>query len=57
MGCGMMHPNVLAEANIDPKEYSGFAWGFGLDRLVMIKNEIDDIRKLHGGELEFLDQF
>jgi phenylalanyl-tRNA synthetase alpha chain len=57
MGCGMIHPNVLSEGGIDPKEYSGFAWGFGLDRLVMIKNGVDDIRKLHGGELEFLDQF
>lgn len=57
MGCGMIHPNVLKEGGIDPKKYSGFAWGFGLDRLVMIKNQIDDIRKLHGGELEFLDQF
>ena len=57
MGCGMIHPHVLDEGGIDPKKYSGFAWGFGLDRLVMIKNGITDIRKLHGGELEFLDQF
>ncbi len=57
MGCGMVHPNVLNEGGIDPKKYSGFAWGFGLDRLVMIKNGIDDIRKLHAGQLEFLDQF
>jgi phenylalanyl-tRNA synthetase alpha chain len=57
MGCGMIHPNVLTEGGIDPKQYSGFAWGFGLDRLVMIKNGIDDIRKLHSGELEFLEQF
>jgi phenylalanyl-tRNA synthetase alpha chain len=57
MGCGMIHPNVLREANIDPKKFSGFAWGFGLDRLVMIKYSIEDIRKLHSGELEFLNQF
>ncbi len=57
MGCGMIHPHVLKEGGIDPQKYSGFAWGFGLDRLVMIKNQINDIRKLHGGELEFLDQF
>ncbi len=57
MGCGMIHPNVLSQGGIDPKKYSGFAWGFGLDRMVMIKNNIDDIRKLHSGELEFLDQF
>jgi phenylalanyl-tRNA synthetase alpha chain len=57
MGCGMIHPNVLKEGGIDSQKYSGFAWGFGLDRMVMIKHGIDDIRKLHSGELEFLDQF
>jgi phenylalanyl-tRNA synthetase alpha chain len=57
MGCGMIHPNVLTEGGIDPKEYSGFAWGFGLDRLVMIKNGIKDIRRLHSGDLNFLEQF
>lgn len=57
MGCGMIHPNVLREGGIDPQKYSGFAWGFGLDRLVMIRYGIDDIRKLHSAELEFLDQF
>ncbi len=58
MGCGMIHPNVLKEGCIDPKEYTGFAWGFGLDRMVMIKHpEIDDIRKMHSAELEFLEQF
>lgn len=57
MGCGMIHPNVLTEAGIDPKEYSGFAWGFGLDRMVMIKNAIKDIRRLHSGDLNFLEQF
>ncbi len=57
MGCGMVHPNVLREGCIDPEEYTGFAWGFGLDRVVMMKYGIDDIRKLHSGELEFLDQF
>ncbi|MCK9369096.1 phenylalanine--tRNA ligase subunit alpha [Candidatus Dojkabacteria bacterium] len=57
MGCGMIHPNVLTEAGINPKIYSGFAWGFGLDRLVMIKNGITDIRKLHGGDINFLKQF
>lgn len=56
MGCGMIHPNVLTEAGIDPTQYSGFAWGFGLDRLVMIKNGIKDIRKLHSGDLEILEQ-
>ena len=57
MGCGMIHPNVLREGCIDPEKYTGFAWGFGLDRITMMKYGIDDIRKLRSGELEFLDQF
>lgn len=57
MGCGMIHPNVLSEAGIDPEKYTGFAWGFGLDRLVMIKHGIEDIRWLQSGDLGFLQQF
>ena len=57
MGCGMIHPNVLKSANIDPKEYSGFAWGFGLDRLVMIKNHIPEIRDLRAGNIKFLRKY
>jgi phenylalanyl-tRNA synthetase alpha chain len=57
MGCGMIHPNVLKEANIDPEVYSGFAWGFGVDRLAMIKLNIDDIRHLRESNLNFLRQF
>jgi phenylalanyl-tRNA synthetase alpha chain len=57
MGCGMIHPNVLKEAGIDPQIYSGFAWGFGLDRMVSIKNNIQDIRRLRSGDLRFLSQF
>lgn len=57
MGCGMINPFVLEEAGIDSKEYSGFAWGFGLDRLVMIKNGVEDIRRFHSGDLNFLHQF
>src|SRR5690606_34277271 len=57
MGCGMIHPNVLKEAGLDEKKYTGFAWGFGLDRLVMIKNGIEDIRWLHSGNLKFIKQF
>ncbi|HRI06133.1 MAG TPA: phenylalanine--tRNA ligase subunit alpha [Candidatus Dojkabacteria bacterium] len=57
MGCGVINPFVLQEAGIDPKEYSGFAWGFGLDRLVMIKNGVQDIRRFHSGDLNFLKQF
>lgn len=57
MGCGMIHPNVLEEAGIDSKKYTGFAWGFGLDRLVMIKHGIEDIRWLHSGDLDFIKKF
>lgn len=57
IGCGMIHPNVLREGGIDPQEYSGFAWGFGLDRLVMMKHAIEDIRHFQSGKLEFLRQF
>ena len=57
LGCGMIHPNVLKEAGIDPNEYTGFAWGGGIDRLVMMKNDIEDIRHFESGKLEFLRQF
>lgn len=57
MGCGMIHPNVLREAGIDPEIYTGFAWGFGLDRLVMLKNSIHELRRFHSGDLNFLTQF
>jgi phenylalanyl-tRNA synthetase alpha chain len=55
--CGMVHPNVLRLGGIDPGEWSGFAFGLGLDRLVMMKYGIDDIRLLHGADLRFLRQF
>lgn len=57
MGCGMIHPNVLREGGIDPEVYTGFAWGFGLDRLVMLKNSIKELRRFHSGDLNFLTQF
>ena len=57
MGCGMIHPNVLRFANIDPDEYSGFAWGFGVDRLIMIKNNIPEIRHLRAGSIKFLREY
>jgi phenylalanyl-tRNA synthetase alpha chain len=56
-GAGMVHPNVLKEGGLDPAEYSGFAFGFGLTRLVMLKYGIDDIRHLEKGDLSFLKQF
>ena len=57
MGAGMVHPNVLRAGNIDPEKYQGWAFGFGLTRLVMMKYAIDDIRLLTSGELRFLKQF
>ena len=57
LGCGMIHPNVLREAGIDPEVYTGFAWGCGLDRLVMMKYDIEDIRNFESGKLDFLRQF
>lgn len=57
MGAGMVHPNVLKAANIDPEAYSGFAFGGGLERLIMIAAEIDDIRLFHTGDLRFIHQF
>ncbi|MDR2336927.1 MAG: hypothetical protein LBE03_02385 [Candidatus Nomurabacteria bacterium] len=57
LGCGMLHPNVLSMAGIDPEEYHGFAWGGGVDRLVMLKYEIDDIRYFESGKLKFLKEF
>ena len=55
--CGMIHPNVLKAGKIDPDEYNGFAFGLGLDRLVMMKYGIEDIRHLHSGDLRFVSQF
>ena len=57
LGCGMIHPNVLKEAGIDPEVYTGFAWGGGIERLVMMKYGIEDIRHFESGKLDFLRQF
>ena len=57
LGCGMIHPNVLRMAGIDPAVYQGFAWGGGIERLVMLKYGINDIRQFEAGKLEFLTQF
>lgn len=57
LGCGMIHPNVLHEAGINPEEFTGFAWGCGLDRLVLMKYGIEDIRHFESGKLDFLRQF
>ena len=57
LGCGMIHPNVLKMAGIDPSKYCGFAWGGGIDRLVMLKFELDDVRNFEAGKLSFLKEF
>ena len=56
-GCGMVHPNVLRMSNIDPEEYSGFAFGMGLERISLLKYEIDDMRLLYENDIRFLKQF
>lgn len=57
LGCGMVHPNVLKMSNIDPEEYSGFAFGVGLERIALLKYEIDDMRLLYENDVRFLKQF
>jgi len=57
LGCGMIHPNVLAAADIDPNVYRGFAWGGGIERLVMLKYGIEDLRHFESGKLKFLRKF
>lgn len=57
LGCGMTHPNVLKMAGIDPEKYHGFAWGGGIERLVLLKYALGDIRQFEGGNLNFLREF
>ena len=57
LGCGMVHPNVLNMCNIDPDEYSAFAFGVGLERIALLKYEIDDLRLLYENDDRFLKQF
>lgn len=57
LGCGMIHPNVLEAAGIDSKQYRGFAWGGGIERLVMLKYGIEDLRHFESGKLQFLRKF
>jgi phenylalanyl-tRNA synthetase alpha chain len=56
-GCGMVHPNVLSNCGIDPEEFSGFAFGFGLDRLAATRHGVTDIRELASTDIRFLEQF
>lgn len=57
MGAGLIHPNVLRAAGVDPEKYQGFAFGGGIDRMVMIKYGIDDIRMIYNGDLRLVNQF
>ena len=57
LGCGMVHPKVLHDCGIDPEEYSGFAFGIGLERVALLKYEIDDMRLLYENDKRFLSQF
>ncbi|MEI7696354.1 MAG: hypothetical protein WCI64_12025, partial [Chlorobium sp.] len=57
MGCGMVHPNVMRNCGIDPEEWSGYAFGMGVDRTVLLRYKIDDIRLLFENDLRMLRQF
>ena len=57
LGAGMVHPNVLRMSGYDPKEYSGFAFGVGIERVAMLRYGIDDIRKFYQGDVRFIEQF
>jgi phenylalanyl-tRNA synthetase alpha chain len=56
-GCGMIHPNVMTSAGLDPDVYTGFAFGFGIERMVMMKHGIEDVRHFESANLKFLRQF
>lgn len=57
MGAGMVHPNVLKSAGVDPAMYQGYAFGMGLDRLALLRWGIDDVRHMHSADLRFINQF
>lgn len=57
LGCGMVHPHVLEMSGINPEEYTGFAFGVGLERIALLKYEIDDMRLLYENDIRFLNQF
>ena len=56
-GCGMVHPNVLRAGGIDPEEWSGFAFGFGIDRMAKERHGVEDIREMYSNDIRFLEQF
>ncbi len=57
LGCGMVHPNVLESCNIDSQKYTGFAFGMGIERLAMLKYQVNDLRLYFENDIRFLDQF
>jgi phenylalanyl-tRNA synthetase alpha chain len=57
LGCGMVDPNVLKNCNIDPEEYSGFAFGMGIERMAMLKYQVKDLRLYFENDIRFLEQF
>lgn len=57
LGCGMVDPNVFGYVDYDPEEFSGFAWGMGVDRIALLKYQIDDIRHFYENDMRFLNQF
>ena len=56
-GCGMVHPQVLRNGGIDPEQWNGYAWGFGIERMAMLKHDVEDIRLFYESDLRFLEQF
>jgi len=56
-GCGMVHPNVLQAGGLDPEEWTGFAFGFGIDRLALMRHGVDDLREFFANDTRFLEQF
>ena len=56
-GCGIVHPNVLRAGGVDPDEWSGFAFGFGIDRMAMMRHAITHLNYYFSGDLRFLEQF
>jgi len=57
LGCGMVHPNVLRNAGIDPVNFQGYAFGMGVERLAMLRYGVDDLRQFFENDLRFLSQF
>jgi phenylalanyl-tRNA synthetase alpha chain len=57
LGCGMVHPNVFRSVDIDPERYTGYAVGMGVERMTMLRYDIDDIRLFYENDVRFLDQF